>query len=255
MRSQAEKAGLFRSLHEGGHPLVLFNIWDAGSARTVADSGASALGTASWAVAAAHGHADGERIPLDWVLDNLTRIVAATDLPVTLDLESGYGQSAADVGQTVARAIAAGAIGCNLEDSLPADGRLRDPGEQAKRLAQARKAAEAAGIPFFINARTDVFFQKPPEAHDRTMVDDALQRARIYAEAGADGLFVPGLVDERLIAELVKGAPLPVNIMAGAATPPLARLAELGVARISHGPGPYLAAMRALSEAAKSASL
>ncbi|MEL1264865.1 isocitrate lyase/phosphoenolpyruvate mutase family protein [Pseudoxanthomonas putridarboris] len=254
MTTQTDKARLFHSLHAGDRPLVLFNIWDPGSAKAVADAGARALATGSWSVAAANGYKDGEHLPLELALDNLARIVANTDLPVTVDLESGYGATAAEVGRTVQRAIEAGAVGCNLEDSHPADGRLRPLAEQVERLVQVRKAADASGVALFINARTDVFFQKPAEAHDAEMVAQALERARAYAAAGADGLFVPGLVDGTLIANLVAALPLPVNVMVGAGTPALARLAELGVARISHGPGPYLTAMRTLAEAAAKAS-
>jgi methylisocitrate lyase len=202
-------------------------------------------------VAAANGFADGERVPLDLAIDNLARIVKATDLPVTVDLESGYGETAGEVAQTVALAIEAGAVGCNLEDSFPRDGSLRDSGGQAERIAHARKASRDAGVALFINARTDVFFQKPAQAHDEAMVRAALDRAEIFAKAGADGLFVPGMVDETLIGHLVKASPLPVNIMVEANTPSLSRLAELGVARVSHGPGPYLAMMKALGEAAR----
>lgn len=244
-------AAAFRALHVAGKPLVLFNVWDAGSAKAVATAGAKALATGSWSVAAATGFADGERIPLAFALDNLRRIVAASALPVSVDLESGYGEDAEGVGRTVAAAFAAGAVGCNLEDSFPADGTLRPLEEQVARLAAARRAADPDG--FFINARTDVFFQKPAAEHGTAMVDAALERARAYADAGADGLFVPGLVDEALVARLVASSPLPVNVMVGAATPPLPRLAALGVARASHGPGPYLAAMRALQDAAAAA--
>ena len=254
MSTQTEKARLFHSLHAGKRPLVLFNIWDPGSAKAVAGSGAYALATGSWSVAAANGYADGESIPLEVALSNLARIVASSTLPVTVDLESGYGQTADEVGHTVLRAIQAGAVGCNLEDSSPADGSLRPLAEQVERISQSRKAAEASGIPFFINARTDVFFQEPRDAHDAQMVDQALERACAYAGCGADGLFVPGLVDENLIANLVRASPLPVNVMVGAGTPSFAILAELGVARISHGPGPYLSAMQALAEAASKAS-
>jgi methylisocitrate lyase len=234
-------------------PFVLFNIWDAGTAKVVASTGARAIATGSWSVAAANGFTDGERIPLDLAIDNLTRIAAATDLPVTVDLESGYGETAQEVAQCVRRAIDAGAIGCNLEDSFPKDGSLRDVDEQAERIAHARKVAGEAGVPMFINARTDVFFQKPAQAHDDAMVRAALDRARVFAKAGADGLFVPGVVDETLIARLAKASPLPVNVMVEANTPSVARLAELGVARISHGPGPYLAVMKLLDEAARAA--
>jgi 2-methylisocitrate lyase-like PEP mutase family enzyme len=251
MTTQQHKAENFRALHQAGRPLILFNIWDAGSAKAVAEAGAPALATGSWSVAAANGFADGELMPLEFALANLRRIVAASELPVTFDLESGYGNSAQDVGRSVAAAIDAGAIGCNLEDSFPTDGSLRPAAEQASRLAAARATAERSGIAFFINARTDVFFQRPPQDHDEGMVAQALERARAYADAGADGLFVPGLADEKLIAALVRAAPLPVNIMAGPATPSFAVLAAAGVARISHGPGPYLSAMKAVRTAAE----
>jgi 2-methylisocitrate lyase-like PEP mutase family enzyme len=253
MSAQAAKAETFRSLHVSGRPLVLFNIWDAGTAKAVASGGARALATGSWSVAAANGFADGERLPLDLAIDNLARIVRAADLPVTVDLESGYGETAGEVARSVARAIEAGAVGCNLEDSFPRDGSLRDTGEQAERIAAARSAASDAGVAMFINARTDVFFQEPAQAHDKAMVRAALVCARIFAEAGADGLFVPRVIDETLIGHLVEASPLPVNIMVEENTPSLSRLAELGVARISHGPGPYLAMMKVLGDAARAA--
>jgi 2-methylisocitrate lyase-like PEP mutase family enzyme len=253
MSNQSAKAQTLRSLHVPGRPLVLFNVWDAGSAKAVAASGAQALATGSWSVAAANGFTDGERMPFDLCLANLQRIVGATDLPVTIDLESGYGADPASVGDTIARALQAGAVGFNIEDILPENGSLRDVANQAARIKAARTAADALDIPAFLNARTDVFFQSGPEQHDKGMVEAALERGRIYAEAGADGLFVPGLADERLIDRLVAGSPLPVNIMTGERTPPAARLAELGVARISHGPGPYLLVMRALENAARAA--
>jgi 2-methylisocitrate lyase-like PEP mutase family enzyme len=253
MSTQHTKAETFRSLHVGGTPLVLFNIWDAGSAKAVAASGAGAIATGSWSVAAANGFADGERLPLDLAIGNLARITAAADLPVTVDLESGYGETADAVARCVERAIKAGAVGCNLEDSFPNDGSLRDVHDQAERIAAARKAADGAGLAFFINARTDVFFAKPAEADDDAMVCAVLERAQAYAQAGADGLFVPGVIDETLIARLVDGSPLPLNIMVQDGTPPLSRLSELGVARVSHGPRPYLAMMKMLSEAARAA--
>ncbi|MXQ14020.1 isocitrate lyase/PEP mutase family protein [Microvirga makkahensis] len=253
MSNQTTKAHTFRSLHVPGRPLILFNVWDVGSAKAVAASGAKALATGSWSVAAAHGFTDGEQIPFDLCVANLQRIVGATDLPVTIDLESGYGADPAAVRATVACALQAGIVGCNIEDSFPEDGSLRDASDQAARLKAARSAADALGIPTFLNARTDVFFQSGPEKHDEGMVEAALERGRMYADAGADGLFVPGLIDERLIGRLVEGSPLPVNIMAGGNTPPAARLAELGVSRISHGPRPYLLAMCALENAARAA--
>lgn len=253
MTDQTHKAEQFQALHIPGKPLILFNIWDPGSAKAVAAAGAPALATGSWSVANANGFADGEDLPLSTAIDNLRRIVKATDLPVTVDLESGYGETPAKVGETVSQAIEAGAIGCNLEDSFPADGTLREAADQADRVRSARRAADAANIPFFINARTDVFFQRTGEPHNAAMIDAVMARASLYAKAGASGLFVPGLADIALIERLARMSPLPLNIMAGAKTPPLSELARSGVARVSHGPGPYLLAMKALEEAARSA--
>jgi 2-methylisocitrate lyase-like PEP mutase family enzyme len=254
MTDQTRKVEQFRALHIPGKPLVLFNIWDAGGAKAVATGGAKAIATGSWSVANANGFADGERIPLALAIDNLRRIVGATDLPVTIDLESGYGDSPEVVGQTIALAIDAGAVGCNLEDSFPANGKLRETVDQADRIRCARQTADAANIRFFINARTDVFFQRPPEQHDDAMVAETIERARAYAEAGADGVFAPGLANISLIARLVEASRLPLNIMVGDATPPVRALAEHGVARVSHGPRPYLMAMKALEQAARAAS-
>ena len=255
MTTQQDKARLFHSLHVPGQPMVLFNAWDAGSARAVAEAGAAAIATGSWSVAAANGFADGERLPLAFALENLRRIVGAVAQPVSIDLESGYGEEPAQVAATVLAALEAGAVGCNLEDSLPVTGALRAPDAQVARLAAARQAADQAGVPMFINARTDVFFQKPAQAHDMAMVDAALERAVAYAAAGASGLFVPGVVAERLVARLAEASPLPVNVMVMPGVPSRARLAELGVARISHGPGPYQGAMQWLTAAARAAML
>jgi len=252
---QAHKAEQFRALHIPGKPLVLFNIWDAGGTKAVAAGGAKAIATGSWSVANANGFADGERMPLGLAIDNLRRIVSATDLPVTIDLESGYGDAPEIVGKTIGLAIDAGAIGCNLEDSFPANGKLRETADQAHRIRCARQIADAANISFFINARTDIFFRRPPEQHNETMVVEAMERARAYADAGADGLFAPGLADITLIARLAAGSPVPLNIMVDDGTPPLHKLAEHGVARVSHGPRPYLMAMKGLEEGARAASV
>ncbi len=169
MTDQTRKAEQFRRLHIPGKPVVLFNIWDAGSAKAVAMAGATAIATGSWSVANANGFADGERIALSLAIANLRRIAGATELPVTVDLESGYGDASEDVGKTIALAIDAGAVGCNLEDSFPANGKLREIVDQADRVRCARQTADAANIRFFLNARTDVFFQRPPEQHDDAM--------------------------------------------------------------------------------------
>jgi 2-methylisocitrate lyase-like PEP mutase family enzyme len=254
-KTQTRKAEQFRGLHIPGKPLVVFNIWDAGSANAVATAGAKAIATGSWSVANANGFADGEGMPFILAIDNLRRIVGATDLPVTIDLESGYGDTPEAVEETIGLAVQAGALGCNLEDSFPANGRLRETIDQCDRIRRAGQTADAANLGFFINARTDVFFQCPPEQHDDAMVAEAVKRARAYADAGADGLFAPGLAEITLIARLAELSPLPLNIMVGDATPPVRALAEHGVARVSHGPRPYLTAMKALEEAARAAIL
>ncbi len=252
MLNPKEKAEQFHALHVRGRPLVLFNAWDPGSAKAVAAGGASAIATGSWSVAAANGYADGEQLPLDLAIDNLARIANSVDLPITIDLESGYGLHPKSVAEAVRRAIRAGAIGCNLEDSFPESGALRPAIDQARRLAAARSAAAACSLPFFINARTDVFLTTASNTHD-ALVTDAIGRALAYAEAGADGFFVPGLADKRLIARLVAESPLPINIMVTDTTPALKDLAELGVARVSHGPRPFLQMMKALEQAARAA--
>ena len=250
MNTQEQKGEQFRMLHVAGEPLVLFNIWDPGSAKAVAKSGAKALATSSWAVSEALGYSDGEHTPLNLAIDNLLRITNATNLPVTVDLESGYGDSPAAVGETIALAIQAGAIGCNLEDSFPENGSLREVGQQVERLRQARKTADRTEVSFFINARTDVFLSQ--KRLGATLLASVLDRARAYAEVGADGLFVPGLNDLDLIAELTKASPLPVNIMVSQGAD-IGALAKRGVARVSYGADPYAQAMSALQEAASSA--
>jgi len=253
MTDQMTRARDFRALHVRGQPLVLFNVWDAGSTKAVEKAGARAIATGSWSVAAANGFGDGECLPIDLAMENLARIVAATALPVSIDIESGYGGDAETVGVTIQRTIAAGAIGCNLEDSDPRTGKLRDIAEQVERIRRARLIADQTGLPYFINARTDVFFHKPPQEHNDAMLTAAIERVRAYAEAGADGIFAPGLTDLEVIALLVEASPLPTNIMVGDNTPSLDTLARVGVARVSHGPGPYLLAMGALEAAARAA--
>jgi 2-methylisocitrate lyase-like PEP mutase family enzyme len=150
MTDQIARAEAFRAMHVAGRPLILFNVWDAGSAKAVAGAGAKALATGSASVASAHGYPDGEAIPLDLAIANAARIVASTDLPVSLDLERGYGAGALEVGETVARALETGIIGCNIEDSLEEGGPLRETSEQARRIAAARAAADRARIPLAI---------------------------------------------------------------------------------------------------------
>lgn len=249
--TQVEKANTFRALHIKGNPVILFNIWDPGSAKTVAEQGAKALATGSAPVAMAFGFPDGEKIPLALACENFARIVAGTDLPVTMDLEGGYGVDTATVATSVTAGLEAGAVGFNFEDQVVGGDGLHDVTVQSGRVHAVRKAADAFGVPAFINARTDIFLKAKPDQHTGAMLDEAITRAKAYADAGADGFFAPGLRDEAMIGRLCKECPVPVNIIALPGTPPNTRLAELGVARISYGPVPYRQMMASLGEGAK----
>ncbi|MER8862464.1 isocitrate lyase/phosphoenolpyruvate mutase family protein [Mesorhizobium sp. M0751] len=239
MTEQIDRARTFHSLHVKGNPVVLYNAWDPGSAKIIEKAGARAIATGSWPVAAAFGFADGEKIPLELALENIKRIVAAVDVPVTMDLEGGYGVAPEVVARSVALAVQAGAVGFNFEDQIVGGSGLHDIAIQVKRIEAAAAAVKASGIPAFINTRTDIFLKAKPNAHDRALLDQAIERAHAYERAGAHGFFAPGLADEGLIEALCEATALPVNIIALAHVPPRQRLAELGVARVSHGPVPY----------------
>lgn len=246
MNEQEAKARKFRELHRKGDPLVLFNIWDAGSAGAVAEAGAKALGTSSWAVAAARGYEDGEKMPWAEVLDNIRRILSVTDLPLTVDVEGGYG----DVSRTVRDAVSAGAVGLNLEDLDPGTKKALPIAEQSERVRQARAAGDRVVEGVFLNARTDLFLWTDKSTHSNEMLAEALARAEAYAKSGADGFFAPGLADPEKIERLCSRSPIPVNLTIGHGETPIKTLAKLGVSRISYGPSPYLVAMKALKEAA-----
>jgi 2-methylisocitrate lyase-like PEP mutase family enzyme len=251
--TQVEQAKLFKSLHVSGDPLVLFNVWDAGSARAVEEVGAKAIATGSWSVAAAHGYEDGEKLPLDLALANLRRIKASVELPVTLDFEGAYALHASDLRTNVARVIEAGAIGINFEDQIVGGTELYSIGEQTARIRAVREAAEAAAVPLFINARTDIYLKADPSTHSESHLEEAVRRATAYAEAGASGFFAPGLRDARSIEKLCKLTTLPVNILFYPDAPVPKKLAELGVARISYGPRPFRLMIVSLQEAARNA--
>lgn len=252
MATTIDKAAAFAALHKPGAPVILFNAWDAGSARAIAEAGASAIATGSWSVAAAQGFDDTEALPLDLALANAERIAGAVALPVTIDFEGGYAVDPAALADNAAALAATGAIGCNFEDQVigtPAR-MLHAIEAQAARIAAMRAAVGAA---FFINARTDIFLQAPADTHDKAKADAAIERAHAYADAGASGFFVPGLVDLALLERVCRASPLPVNFMAFPGAPSAAQVAATGIARISHGPGPYRLAMKAVGDAARAA--
>ncbi len=239
MTNQQSKAQLFAELHNASSPLELFNIWDAGSAATVAAGGAPAIATGSWSVAAALGYADGQQLPLEALLRTAESIVNATDLPVSIDFEGGYAEAPKGIASNVARLLETGAIGINFEDQVVGTKDLYSVADQADRIHAARKAAETAGIDLFINARTDLFLKSGPEGDHAALIAPALERAKAYADAGASGFFAPMLADPDLIATLADASPLPLNIMMMPHVPSTKELSRLGVARVSHGPGPY----------------
>jgi 2-methylisocitrate lyase-like PEP mutase family enzyme len=223
------KAQRLRALHSGDDVLVLPNAWDPASAVVIAAAGAAAVATTSAGVSWAHGRADGQSLTRDEMIHAVREITAVVDVPVTADIEGGYD----DVAATIRAVTAAGAAGVNLEDSRP-DGTLYDPESQAERIDAARAAAVEAGVPdLVINARTDVYLFGVGEPEGR--FDDVTARARAYAEAGADCLFVPGLLDLGVLKALVDAVELPVNAMLLPGGPSVAELAATGVRRVSAG--------------------
>jgi 2-methylisocitrate lyase-like PEP mutase family enzyme len=254
MTAQADKASRFRRFHVPGDPLVLCNVWDAGSAVAVERAGARAIATSSWSVAAAQGYNDGEHMPFDEMLAIAGRIVRNTDLPVTVDFESGYAVDASRIAENASRLLEVGVIGFNLEDQIIDDTGLHGIAEQCARLGVVRQAAEDFGVPAFLNARTDVFLKASPDADASVLLDETLARGAAYREAGANGFFVPGLTDPALIKAICGALPIPVNIMLGQAQADLAPFAKLGVARISLGPAPYIGLMADLERAARALS-
>ena len=247
--NQTEKAQRFAELHVKGAPLLLYNAWDAGSAKSIVAAGSMAIATSSWSIAEAHGYRDGEDIPITFVEQIVGRIVATVDAPVTVDFEGGYSEDDGQLSDNISRLIDTGIIGINFEDRLVKGFGLYSVDRQARRIAAIREAAEQKGVELFINARTDVFFEHGGDAAHA--VDEALARAKAYAAVGASGFFVPGLVDDALIGRICQSVSLPVNIMVMEGVPSNARLAELGVARVSYGPIPYSRAMKTLEEEAK----
>lgn len=250
MPTRTEKAEAFAGLHIKGEPLVLFNIWDAGSAVAVAESGAKAIATGSWSVAAADGFADGEKLSLDAAIANLERITASVELPVTIDFEGGYTHDNSELASNIRRVIDAGAIGVNFEDQIVGSDGLYSIEEQQERITTIRKTADDAGIHLFINARTDIFL-KNLATYDESHVSEAIDRANAFAEAGADGFFAPGLRKPNFIKQLADASPIPLNILVMADTPPNDKLAACGVSRISYGPGPYKQMIAFLKDAAQ----
>ncbi|OHV26833.1 isocitrate lyase/phosphoenolpyruvate mutase family protein [Rhizobium sp. RMa-01] len=248
--NQTEKARAFHALHQKGNPIVLYNIWDAGTAKAVAEAGARALATGSWSVAAAHGFADGEKLPMSVLVETAKSITDFVDLPLSVDFEGAYSAEPAGAAANVARLVEVGAVGINFEDRVVAGEGLYPAESQAARIRAIRAMADAKDIPFFINARTDLFLAESDLAKHAGLVDEAIERGRAYAAAGGNGFFVPGLIDPGLIEKICAASSLPVNVMMRTGAPDVKTLARLGVGRISYGPGPYRSMMEKLKQEA-----
>lgn len=257
VRETAARAERFRRMHQGPEVLVLPNVWDAGSAVLLgALPRVRAVGTTSAGMAAAHGVPDGERMAFDALLGALSRITRAVRVPVSVDLEAGYGRTPQEVADSVASVIEFGAAGVNLEDGRPDAGGLLDPGDHAERVAAARAAADRAGVPLVVNARTDTYWRADGPAHLR--FGETVRRLNLYHEAGADCLFVPGFPEpgstpdaqRAAVAALVAAVDgMPLNLLGRSDLLPVGELHRLGVRRLSVGSALYRLAMSSARDA------
>jgi len=244
----ASKFETFAALHVPGDPVILYNIWDVGSAHAVAAAGAKALATGSHPVGDASGFGDAQQVPLDFVFDNARRIADAVALPLTVDFESAYSTDPEEGGANVAGLKETGAVGCNFEDQIIGGEGLHPLDLQVKRISAIRSAV---GEDFYINARTDLFLKT--QTHDDALIDQVVERGKAFADAGASGFFVPRLSDPVQIERVVREVPLPLNVIAFPGAPDRKVWADAGVARISHGPFPHRALMAKLTEMAREA--
>ena len=245
----ASKFETFAALHVPGDPVILYNIWDVGSALAVVKAGAKALATGSHPVGDASGFGDAHQVPLDYVFGNAKRIVDAIDpLPLTVDFEGAYSTDPDEGGRNVARLAETGAVGCNFEDQIVGGDGIHPLDLQVRRVEAIRRAV---GDDFFINARTDLFLKSQDQGD--ALLDQVIERGKAFAGAGASGFFVPRLADPRQIERVVREVPLPLNVIAFPGAPAKSEWAAAGVARISHGPFPHRALMIQLEEAARAA--
>ena len=234
-QEQIQKAEAFRKLHHSGKILVLLNAWDAGSARIFELAGSPAVATTSSGLAFSNGYPDGQKITRERLFDAVRRITRVVKIPLTVDLEMGYGKNASEVRETVRAIAEAGGIGMNIEDGMESPDLLAD------KIKGIRAYASESGLPMFVNARTDVYLRGIGE--NETRFDETMRRIKLYAAAGADSAFVPGLVDLPTITRIAKESPLPLNVMLSRALPVVADLQAAGVARLSIGGAAALAAM------------
>ena len=248
--TQGLLARQFLELHYGPKILVLPNAWDVASARIFEDAGFPAIGTTSAGVANSFGYPDGQKIPKAEMLAAVRRIAEAVEVPVTADVEAGFGSTPEEVADTAREVIAAGAVGMNLEDGVEGKPELlADVSRQNEIIRAVIEAAAGAGVPFVLNARTDIFLYGIGPAETR--LERAIDRLNTYHAAGAPALFAPGVKDSETIAQLARGVAGPLNILATVGTPPIAELQHLGVARVSVGSGPMRATLGLLGRMAR----
>jgi 2-methylisocitrate lyase-like PEP mutase family enzyme len=247
--TQRERAARFRALHGGPEILLLCNVWDAASARVVEEAGFPAVATTSAGVAWSLGFADGEHAPFEEVVAVVRRVVGAVGVPVSADIEAGFGETPGEAARSCLAVLEAGAVGVNLEDGTAGKDRLVPITLQCEKIRAAKEAAAGAGKDLVINARTDVFLDEIGDP--ATRFEEAVERSNAFRAAGADCLFVPGVVDEMTIGHLVAAIAGPVNILAGPQSPPVSTLSRLRVARVSLGSGAARAALGHLRRVAR----
>ena len=247
--TQRERAARFLALHHGPEILLLCNVWDASSARIVEAAGFPAIATTSAGVANSLGFSDGEGAPFAEIVSAVGRIVAAVRVPVSADIEAGFGETPRETARSCRAILEAGAVGVNLEDGTAGHDRLAPISLQCEKIRAAKEAATEDGRSLVVNARTDVYLDTIGDPETR--FEEAVRRSNAYREAGADCLFVPGVADEATIERLVEAIHGPVNILAGPSTPPVATLARLRVARVSLGSGPMRATLGLLRRVAR----
>lgn len=247
---QRKKAEALRAMHAGEGAILLPNVWDAATARIVEKAGFPAIATTSAGIAFAQGFPDGQKIPSEQMLAAIATIAAVVSVPVTADVEAGYGETPESAGETARQVIEAGAVGMNFEDATGDASRpLTDLALQLERIHAIRETAARLGVPLVLNARTDVYLLQVGEASKR--YDEAVRRLAAYRDAGSDCVFVPGLRDVPTIKRIVGDLRCPVNILGGPGSPSVRELVELGVKRISLGSGPMRAAMGVLRRVAE----
>ena len=247
---QKQKAEAFRAMHCGQRILMLPNAWDVSSARVIEEAGFGAIATTSAGIAFTLGYPDGQRISRNEMLQAVSRIAAVLKVPVTADVEAGYGDRPEDAAQTALAVIESGAVGMNLEDaSGDANHPLVELPLQLEKIAAVQQAARTAGVPIVLNARTDVYLLQVGPVEKR--YDQALRRLTAFRDAGADCVFLPGLRDAATIGGMVKDLDFPLNILAGPGSPSVPELQQLGVARVSLGSSPMRATLGLLRQMAE----